>query len=124
MVFEGDYRAIELRDCSNITIRDARVGRLSALNSRLEIIDTDIPGTDVGLLADNSDVTITNGEISGAIAINAVLSRLDLAGVRLKATGASIKGVNSKLTCSACQVNSPHLTGHLHIFKSLVDEEL
>ena len=123
-VFKGDYRAIELRDCNNITISDARIGRLSVFNSRLEIINTDIVGKGVGLLADNSDVTITNGEISGAIAINAVLSRLDLAGVRLKATQAAVKGMDSKLTCSVCQLSSPHSTGYLHAFKNMEDEEL
>ncbi|MDO8264364.1 MAG: alpha/beta hydrolase [Gallionella sp.] len=124
MVFEGDYRAIELRDCSNITIRNARVGQMSVLNSRLNLTDTDIPGKDVGLLADNSDITITNGDISGVIAINAVNSRLDLAGVRLKGTQAAVKGVNSKITFSVSRVSSPHKTGPLHIFKNMVDEEL
>jgi pimeloyl-ACP methyl ester carboxylesterase len=40
--FKGDYRSIELRDCSNITIRNARVGQLSVFNSRLVMFDTDI----------------------------------------------------------------------------------
>ncbi len=124
MVFKGDYRAIELRDCSNITIRDARVGQLSAINSRLEIIDTDILGKNVGLLADDSDVTITNGEISGVIAINAVHSRFDLAGVRLKGTEAAVKGVDSKFIFSVSKVSSQHTDGFLHTYKSMVDEEL
>lgn len=123
-VFEGDYRAIELRDCSNITIRNARVGQMSVLNSRLSLTDTDILGNDVGLLADNSDITITNGEISGEIAINAVNSRLDLAGVRLSGTQAAVKGVNSKFIFSVSRVSSPHKTGPLHIFKNMGNEEL
>lgn len=123
-MFSGDYRAIELRDCSNITIRDARVGELRVLNSRLNLIDTDIPGKDLGLYAENSDITITNGEISGEIAINAGNSRLDLAGVRLKGTRAAVKGVNSKFIFSVSRVSSPHKTGSLHIFKNMADEEL
>lgn len=124
MEFKGDYRAIELRDCSNITIRDARVVQLSAVNSRLEIIDTDILGKKVGLLADDSDVTITNGEISGVIAINAAHSQFDLAGVRLKGTRAAVKGVDSKFIFSVSKVSSPHTDGYLHTYKSMVDEEL
>jgi pimeloyl-ACP methyl ester carboxylesterase len=123
-VFEGDYRAITLRDCNNITIRNARVGRLMAINSRLEIIDTDILGKKVGLLADDSDVTITNGEISGVIAINAVHSQFDLAGVRLKGTEAAVKGVDSKFIFSVSKVSSKHTDGFLHTYKSMVDEEL
>lgn len=123
-LFEGDYRAIELRDCSNITIRNARVGQLTVLNSRLNLTDTDILGKDVGLLADNSDITITNGEISGGIAINAVSSRFDLAGVRLNGTRAAVRGVNSKFIFSVSQVSSPHKTGPLHVFRNMADEEL
>ncbi len=122
--FTGNYRSIELRDCSNITIRNARVGQLKALNSRLSLIDTDISGKDVGLFADNSDITITNGDISGVIAINAVNSRLDIAGAHLSGTQAAIKGVNSKLIFSVSRVSSPHSSGHLHTFKSMRDEEL
>ena len=122
--FTGDYRTIELRDCSNITLRNARVGQLRVLNSQLELIDTDILGKEVGLQADNSEITMTNGEISGGIAINAVSSRFDLAGVSMIGTQASFKGISSKLTCSICQVNSPHAKGNLHIFKNMGSEEL
>lgn len=123
-VFTGDYRAIKLRDCNNITIRNARVGQLSAINSRLEIVDTEITGKDVGLFTDNSDVTITNGEVTGAIAINAVLSRLDLAGVRLKATEVLVRGVKSKFIFSVSKASSPQTKGYLHTYKSLNDDEL
>lgn len=123
-VFKGDYRAIELRNCSNVTIRNARVGQLSALNSRLNLINTDILGNDVGMNADNSDITVTNGDISAVIAINAVNSKLDLAGVHLKGSQAAVKGVNSKFIFSVSQASSPHMQGHLHIFKSMVDEEI
>lgn len=123
-LYTGDYLAIELRDCSNVTIRDARVGRLSALNSQLNLTDTEILGKDTGLQADNSEITATNGSISGKIAINAVSSRLDLAGVQMTGSRASVSGVNSKLTCSICRVSSPLATGSLHAFKNMADEEL
>jgi len=120
---QGRLSRHELRDCSNITIRDARVGELRVFNSRLNLTDTDIPGKDMGLYAEDSDITITNGDISGVIAVNAVNSRLDLAGVRLKGTQAAVRGVNSKLLFSVSQVSSPHMTGPLHIFKRMADEE-
>lgn len=123
-VFEGDYRAIEVRDCSNVTIRNARVGQLSAFNSRLNLTDTDIAGKGFGVYAESSDITITNGDISGEIAISAVDSRLDLAGVRLNGTQAAVKGVNSKFIFSVSRVTSPHKTGNLHIFRNLGNEEL
>lgn len=123
-IFEGDYKAIKLRDCSNITIRNARIGQLSAINSRLNIIDSEILGKNEGLHADNSDITITNGAISGVIAIKAIGSRFDIAGVQLKGTQAAVKGLNSKFVFSICRINSPHMNGALHTFKSMIDEEL
>lgn len=123
-VFEGDYRSIELKDCSNITIRNARVGRLSVLNSRVNLIDTDIAGKEVGLQADNSEITITNGNISAATAIITTGSRFDIAGTHLKGTRATVKGVDSKLVLSVSQLDSPLMTGPVHDYKNMVDEEL
>jgi pimeloyl-ACP methyl ester carboxylesterase len=124
MKFEGDYRSIELRDCSNITIRNARVGELNVLNSRLKLIDTDILGKKEGLHADNSDVTITNGNISGVIAIKAERSRFDLAGVHLNASQDAVKAVGCKFVFSISRVHSPHMDGSLHYYKKMDDEVL
>ncbi len=120
-VFRGDYQSIELRNCSDITIRNARVGQLSAYGSRLTLVDTDILGKDVGLHADDSDVSITNGDISGVVAINAKRSRVDLAGVHLTGSQDAVKGVDSKFVFSITEVHSPHTTGTLHTFKKMSD---
>lgn len=124
MEFKGDYRSIELRDCSNITIRNARVGQLSVTNSRVTLFDTDILGKEEGLLADNSDITITNGDISGVIAINATRSRFDMAGVHLKGSRDAVRAVGSKFVFSISRVHSPHRDGTLHTYKRMNDEVL
>ncbi len=123
-IFEGDYRSIELHDCTSIIIRNARVGKLTAVNSRLTISNTSIIGKDIGLVAENSYVTITNGKISGDIAIKASNSRFDIAGTYLNGTVASISGMNSKFTFSVSHVNSPLTFGSMHDYKNLVDGEL
>jgi len=122
--FKGDYRSIELRDCSNITIHNARIGQLNVFNSRLDLIDTDIMGTDEGLHADNSDITITNGDISGVIAIRSERSRFDLAGVHLNGSRDAVRGVNSKFVFSISRVHSPHTEGSLHTYKKMIDDVL
>lgn len=122
--FAGDYRSIELNDCSGITIRKARIGQLSAVNSRVTLVDTDIVGKDEGLQADNSDITITNGDISGVIAIKANRSRFDLAGVHLYGSQDAVKAVGSKFVFSISQVHSPHMDGSLHLYKKMTDEAL
>ena len=124
MIFEGNYHTIELHDCSNVTIRDVHVDMLSVYDSRVDIGNSSITGKELGLYADNSEVTVTNGLISGETAITAVRSRLDLAGVHLKATLASLRGIGSKLTCSVCRLDSPARQGYLHTFKKMADEEL
>lgn len=124
MEFEGDYRSIELHDCSDVSIRNARVGQLSVFNSRVVMTDTDIPGKDEGLHAENSDITITNGNISGVIAIRAERSRLDLAGVYLNASQDAVKAVGSKFVFSICRAHSPHMDGSLHFYRKMVDEVL
>ena len=123
-VFEGDYYAIKLRDCSDAVIRNARVVQLTVLNSRLDMTDTDVMGKEEGLSADNSEVTITNGSISGVVAIKAVRSRLDLAGVHLQGSQDAVRGVNSKFVFSVSRVSSPQTEGSLHTFKSMVDATL
>ena len=123
-VFEGDYLSIDLRECSNITIRNARVGALTVVNSQLDLIDTDIVGKKVGLHADNSDITITNGDISGVIAIKSEDSRLDIAGAHVSGSRDAVRGVNSKLVFSVCEVHSPHVNGYFHTYKKLIDGEL
>jgi len=122
--FKGDYSSIDLRDCSNVTIRNARVGKLNVLNSRLSMIDTDILGQEEGVRADNSDVTITNGDISGAIAIRSDRSRFDLAGVHLTGTIDAVKATGSKFVFSISRAHSPHMNGPLHFYRKMADEVL
>lgn len=124
MEFEGDYLSIDLRDCSNIVIRNARVGRLNVLNSRLSLIDTDILGKEEGVHADNSDVTITNGDISGVIAIRSERSRFDIAGSHLNGTQDAVKAVGSKFVFSVSRAHSKHMDGPLHLYRKMNDEAL
>jgi hypothetical protein len=123
-VFEGDYRSLDVSDCSNITIRNARIGHLSVSNSRLSLIDTDISGQAEGVYADNSDITITNGDISGVIAIKAEGSRFDLAGVHLNGSQDAVKAVDSKFVFSVSRASSSHMDGALHVYKKMNNEVL
>lgn len=120
-VFEGDYERIELRDCSNITIRNARIGHLYVYNSRATISDTDITGKEEGLYAEYGDLTLTNVDVSGDTDIVAKYSRLDLAGVHLNAKQNGVKALGSKLVFSICEIHSSHTDGAVHAFKKMDD---
>ncbi len=119
--FNGDYQRIELRDCSNITIRNARIGQLTVINSRVALLDSEIRGEEFGLSAEGSEVTMTNGDISGTTAIQAVSSRLDLAGVHLQGSQQAVKAFDSKLIFSLSHATSPHSNGFLHDYKKIDD---
>ena len=121
-IYEGDYKSIDLRQCSNIKIRNARIGHLAATDSRLTITDTDILGDQEGLHAEDSDITVTNGFISGNITINTARSRLDLAGVHLNGVKASVNAVDSKMVFSVSHLSSPLASGYFHTFKNINSE--
>jgi pimeloyl-ACP methyl ester carboxylesterase len=121
MTFEGDYHSIELRDCSGITIRNARIGHLYVYNSRATLTDTDILGKEEGIYAEYADLTITNGDISGDIAIRTKYSRLDMAGVHVRGKQDAVKALGSKLVFSISEVNSPHSEGAMHAYKKMDD---
>ncbi|MBI5007945.1 MAG: alpha/beta hydrolase [Nitrosomonadales bacterium] len=121
MTFEGDYRSIDLRDCSNVTIRNARIGHLHVYNSRATLTDTDILGKEEGVYAEYADLTVTNGDISGDTAIHAKYSRLDLAGVHLKGNKDAVKAYGSKVVFSISEIHSPHTNGAMHAYKQMDD---
>ena len=85
------------------------------------MIDTDILGKDEGVHADKSNITITNGNISGVIAIKSERSRFDLAGVQLKGNRDAVKAAGSNFVFSICRVHSPHTEGTLHVYKKMND---
>jgi pimeloyl-ACP methyl ester carboxylesterase len=123
-LFEGDYLRIDLRNCTNVVIRNARVGYLKVTDSWISVIDTDISGKEEGLHSFNSYVTITNGSISGVIAINSDRSRFDLAGVNLVGSQDAVKAVGSKFVFSISHARSKHMDGPLHIYKKMNNEVL
>ncbi|MDO8989580.1 MAG: alpha/beta hydrolase [Sideroxyarcus sp.] len=124
MLFEGDYLSIELNNCTGVVIRNARVKHLKVTDSWISLLDTDISGNEEALHSFNSYVTITNGNISGEIAINSERSRFDLAGVHLAGSRDAVKAVGSKFVFSISRAHSPHMDGPLHIYKKMNNEVL
>jgi hypothetical protein len=69
-------------------------------------------------------VSITNGNISGVIAINSERSRFDLAGVHLEASQDAVKAVGSKFVFSISHAHSKHMDGPLHFYRKMNNEVL
>lgn len=123
-LFEGDYLRIDLNNCTGVVIRNARVKRLNVTDSWISLVDTDISGSEEGVHSFNSYVSMTNGSISGVIAINSERSRFDLAGVHLEASQDAVKAVGSKFVFSVSHARSKHMNGPLHIYKKMNNEVL
>ncbi|HTG02247.1 MAG TPA: alpha/beta fold hydrolase [Nitrospirota bacterium] len=115
MRFTGDYDLLSLKNCRGVEIRDASVRRLEASGSEAVIENTKIAGEDAGLRAFRSELTLTNVDITGNVALKASRSRLDLAGVRLEGrTSAVTVEKESFLVFSVSRTDSPVRKGYMH----------
>ena len=114
-VFTGYYRRIALNGCDDAVIRDARVGEVVAIGSRLTILHSHIGGGAFGLSATGSEVEITASRIEGDIALLASRSRLDMAAVDVIGHKASVQGKRgSDLLFSLSTLSSPLRQGPIH----------
>ena len=114
-VFEGDYDSIVIVDCKEVVVRKARVRQLRITDASVTIEDSRIGGPQGGLRVDDSNVTITSSVIAASVAIKAIDSRLDLAGVRLIGSEAAVQApYASRLLFSVSVIKSPYTTGSIH----------
>ena len=114
-VFEGDYDTIVIVDCKEVLLRNARVRELRITDASVTIEDSRIGGPQGGLRADDSNVTITSSVIAASVAIKAIDSQLDLAGVRLMGSEAAVLApYASRLLFSVSVIKSPYTTGSIH----------
>ncbi len=115
MVFEGDYERIDIRDCRDVRVRDANVGKLYIDDASVRIDDSRIGDKDGGLIVDDADVTITGGTIDAPVAITASNSHLDLAGVTVIGSRAAVRAPRrSRILFSVSYIHSPYTDGSAH----------
>ncbi len=114
-VFEGNYDSIVIVDCKDVLLRNVRVREVRITDAAVTIEDSRIGGVQGGLRADDAKVTITNSVIQASVAIKAIDSRLDLAGVRLIGSEAAVQApYRSEVLFSVSYITSPHTTGSVH----------
>lgn len=77
--FSGDYRRLEIDNCDDVLIENARIEALHVVAGSVRLRDTRV--TD-GIHASASDLETTNGLIRGAPPLTLDSSRLDAAGTR------------------------------------------
>ncbi len=115
MSFQGNYETLLIRECKNAVLRDVRARRVTIIDSSVEIENSEISD---GLRIEDSTLTMTGGRIRGAVAITALASRLDLAGVTITADELAVRApLESDLVFSVCRVSSPLSQGGMHGYK-------
>ncbi|MBI2381820.1 MAG: alpha/beta hydrolase [Gammaproteobacteria bacterium] len=114
-VYSGRYRQLRLEGCTEITLRDVQAESLWLRQSRVEAENLRVEGSGTALYAEGSVLRMTNGLLSGRVAIENRGSRLDLAGVALKASEtALLVGRPARFLFSLCETDSPGYQGYLH----------
>lgn len=117
--FTGAYDLISLKDCKDVEITNAMIGKLEADGSEAVIEHASISGSDIGLKTFRSELTLTDVEVSADVPIEASRSRLDCAAVKLAGRKAAVVVLKeSFLVFSVSRVESPLRTGFAHgVFK-------
>jgi hypothetical protein len=84
--YRGVFDSLTIDGCAGVQVEDARIGQLTLRFSSLTIENTVVDSRDVALNAQDSEVAATAVDFRGRVAIRAERSRLDLAGVSLRAS--------------------------------------
>lgn len=79
VVFQGDYRRIEIAHCAKVIVRNSHVMEMDIYASNVVIENSHIRG--LGMRVDDSHVEMNGGTVKGEVAIHTEDSVLDLAGV-------------------------------------------
>lgn len=113
-VYSGSFSEVRLRNCT-VRFENARIEKLVADGSTVELESVFIKGNDVGLVAANSRVTATVLDIDAKTGISAANSQLDLAGTRIQASERGVRVVTpSRIYFSVSDMAAPEFTGDLH----------
>jgi pimeloyl-ACP methyl ester carboxylesterase len=115
LVLTGNYKHIELVNCSNVTIRGVTAERINAEGCDIVIENSSIRGRDVALQVSKSEIIGTNITVEADTAILADQSHLDLAGSQIKGRKAAVASDDHDvLLFSICHSASPFYNGPLH----------
>lgn len=120
VVFEGDFKRLEIDDCPNVIVRNSHVSELIVDGSNVIVENSHIRG--LGMRIDSSFVEMTGGTVHGVVAIHSEDSTLDLAGVNVTGleTALYAEGEN-QVFFSVSSLSSRLNKGTQHIAYSLLD---
>ncbi len=113
--FAGSYNNVFISNCKDVKLVNLKANHISMLGSRVELDDVSIYSSEVGLSVDDSSVVATNLFISADRGIVANKSRLDFAGLTLKATKSALSAQDkTRVILSVGHISSGYYVGHAH----------
>ena len=116
MRYTGTFDTITLEGCTNARIENAWVKQVVADRSSLSLDNVVLASDDVALQVKESNVKATGGSIGGRIGIRADASRMDLAGISLRATQKGIEVERpSRIYFSVSDYDAPEFHGTAHL---------
>jgi pimeloyl-ACP methyl ester carboxylesterase len=111
-VITGRIGSLLIEGCQNVVIHDAEINSVVIIDSSATLRNTRIISMDTALKLHNSNLNITSGHIEGEVAIEALNSRLDIAGTQLVGRQAAVKApMDSTLIFSMGRIDSPLYDG-------------
>jgi len=114
-LLSGEYDRIDIVDCQAIRLSDVTAKQINIEDSSVGIESSVITSDDVGIRSIDSVLTVTGTTVKAAVAILAANSRIDLAGVKLQGSRASIDSIRENtLVFSVCRAVSPHSNRYIH----------
>lgn len=116
MRYTGVFDTITLEGCTNARIENAWVKQVVAERSSLSLDNVTLGSSGTALQLKESNVKATGGSISGNIGIRADASRLDLAGISLRAKQKGVEVVDrpSRIYFSVSDYDAPDYHGTAH----------
>ena len=122
IVYEGNFKRINVDSCANVVIRNAHVSELIIDGSNVIIENSHIRG--LGMRVDDSFVEMTGGTVHGVVAIESDDSILDLAGVDVTGLETAVySDGDNQIFFSVSHLKSRLNKGTQHMAYSLTEKD-
>lgn len=113
--YSGVYRRIVVENCLDIHLEDIVAESIELSGSEVDIVRLKIKGGAAAMRMQRSTARLTDGELQGKVGVVMENSRLDLAGVRIKADETAIQiGQRSVVAASISAAETPSFSARLH----------
>jgi pimeloyl-ACP methyl ester carboxylesterase len=112
--YTGTFDRLSLSNCANARIERAFLQQLVVEGGSVDLVQVAIDADAVALQASNASVVGTGMTIVGDTAVRASNSRVDLAGVSVRARKQSVEAAGSRIYFSVSDIDSPEYRGDAH----------